>query len=63
MRTTPEAIAARARELCSESEEHHAKTWFCMTCKLLEQRLTPTYDVLAPLLNDVGAVHLTRWPD
>lgn len=47
-------FAARARALCSESDEHHDQVWFCTTCHLLEQRLTT--DVLADLLDDANLV-------
>ncbi|RIT58862.1 hypothetical protein D2E90_20780 [Mycobacteroides abscessus] len=50
----PCAISHRARQLRSESDEHHARVWFCMTCKMLEHRLMPVTDVLAALLNDAG---------
>lgn len=50
----PCAISHRARELCSESDEHHARVWFCMTCKMLEQRLMPLSEVLASVLEDAG---------
>ncbi len=36
-------FAKRARELCPESDEHHDEVWFCTTCRLLEQRLTPIH--------------------
>lgn len=45
-------FAAQARELCPESDEHHAAVWFCQTCRLLEMRLTPITDVLGDLLKD-----------
>lgn len=50
----PCAISHRARQLCSESDEHHDRVWFCMTCKAIESRLMPVADVLAPLLKDAG---------
>lgn len=34
----------RARELCWESDEHHARVWFCMSCHALAQRLRPMWD-------------------
>lgn len=37
----PCPISHQARQLCSESDEHHDRVWFCMTCKTLEQRLMP----------------------
>lgn len=57
----PCAISHRARQLCSESDEHHARVWFCMTCKMLEQRLMPISEVLADLLAD-AEVTVESWP-
>lgn len=45
-------FAAQTRELCPESDEHHEKVWFCLTCKALESRLTPISEALADLLAD-----------
>lgn len=57
----PAAISHRARQLCSESDEHHERVWFCMTCKMLEQRLMPISDVLASVLEDAGpAITVSR---
>jgi hypothetical protein len=44
--------AAQARSLCPESDEHHDRVWFCMTCKMLERRLTPISEVLRDVLWD-----------
>ncbi|WP_234821250.1 hypothetical protein [Mycobacteroides abscessus] len=57
----PCSISHRARQLCAESEEHHDRVWFCMTCKMLEQRLMPIGEVLADLLADVE-VTVESWP-
>jgi hypothetical protein len=45
-------FAKRARELCPESDEHHDQVWFCMTCRMLELRLTPVTTLLADVLED-----------
>ncbi len=59
----PSAISHQAREHCSESDEHHARVWFCMTCKALEQRLMPVDAVLASVLADADlTITLWRWP-
>lgn len=50
--THPRPFAERARELCSESDEHHDRVWFCQTCRMLEQRLTPIADALREVLDD-----------
>lgn len=51
-------FAAQARQLCPESEEHHAKVWCCETCSLLEMRLTPVTHLIGDLLEDVD-LHVT----
>lgn len=56
----PCAISHRARQLCSESDEHHDRVWFCMTCKMLEQRLMPIDAVLASALGDADLT-ITLW--
>ena len=48
----PPGISHQARQLCSESDEHHDKVWFCMTCKMLEQRLMPISGALKALLEE-----------
>ncbi|WP_301119609.1 hypothetical protein [Mycolicibacterium fortuitum] len=58
----PRPFAARARELCSESDEHHDQVWFCTTCRLLEQRLTPISDVLADALKDAALSVTVKGP-
>lgn len=52
----PASISHQARERCPESDEHHDRVWFCMTCKAIEQRLMPIDEVLAP---DLSAADLT----
>lgn len=37
----PRPFAEQARALCTELQEHHDTVWFCLSCRLLEQRLTP----------------------
>lgn len=56
-------VSWRTRQLCSESDEHHERVWFCMTCKALEQRLAPVSETLAELLQSADlSVTITRWP-
>lgn len=52
----PRPFAAQARQLCPESDEHHAKVWFCRTCRMLESRLTPLHDIpgMAEVLTDAN---------
>lgn len=57
----PRGYAAQARELCPESDEYHERVWFCGTCRLLEQRLTPVSDVLADALRDAGLTLTYDW--
>lgn len=44
--------AAQARQMCPESDEHHDRVWFCLTCRGLETRLTPVSEFLAELLSE-----------
>ena len=62
MKKNPRPFAARARELCSESDEHHDQVWFCTTCHLLEQRLTPITDALAGVLEDANLTITVKGP-
>lgn len=62
MKKKPRPFAARARELCSESDEHHDQVWFCTTCHLLEQRLTPITDALAGVLEDANLSITVKGP-
>lgn len=39
--------AAQARQMCPETDEHHDRVWFCLTCRGLETRLTPVSEFLA----------------
>lgn len=56
-------VSWRTRQLCSESDEHHERVWFCMTCMALEQRLAPVSETLAELLQSADlSVTITRWP-
>jgi len=57
---TGRPFAARARQLCTETDEHHARVWFCETCHLIERRLTPITDVLGDLLDD-PTLRITVW--
>lgn len=57
----PSAISHQARQCCPESDEHHGRVWFCMTCKALEQRLMPIEAILGDLVTDLS-VTITRWP-
>lgn len=43
-------IAAQARSLCSESDEHHERVWFCMTCMALRERLKPINEAITKAL-------------
>lgn len=45
-------FSAQSRELCPESDEHHANVWFCLTCRLIEQRLQPITKALKGVLDD-----------
>jgi transcriptional regulator with XRE-family HTH domain len=50
--SNPRPYAAAARALCPESDPHHDRVWFCTTCRMLEQRLTPISDLLRGVLAD-----------
>jgi hypothetical protein len=54
MTESPRPFAAQARQLCRESDEHHEKVWFCETCRMLEQRLTPIHMLpgIAEIMDD-----------
>lgn len=54
------AISHQARELCSESDEHHDRVWLCMTCKALEFRLMPIGELLKGITD--LSVTVRRWP-
>ncbi len=54
-------FAARARELCPESDEHHLRVWSCMTCQMLERRMMPISDVLADALDDADLSITVDW--
>ncbi|MCV7255669.1 hypothetical protein H7J86_26240 [Mycobacterium hackensackense] len=56
---TGRPFAAQARRLCPESDEHHARVWFCETCRLLEMRLTPITTIMRDLLDD-DALRITN---
>ena len=58
----PSAVwSARARELCPESDEHHERVWFCMTCRTLAFRLQPISEVLADVLADADISITFDW--
>lgn len=59
--TDNSAFAAQARNLCPESDEHHDRVWFCMTCYALRKRLEPISDVLRDVLHDAQLT--LRLPD
>ncbi|SHX32226.1 Uncharacterised protein [Mycobacteroides abscessus subsp. bolletii] len=54
------AISRQARELCSESDEHHDRVWFCMTCKALELRLASVSEFVKGITD--LSVTVRRWP-
>lgn len=56
MSDNPRPFAAQARTLCPESDEHHARVWFCTTCRMIETRLTPLHMLpgMAELLADAN---------
>lgn len=57
---------AKARELCPESDDHHVRVWFCMTCRGIAQRLQPVSEVVADVLADADLTltvdALNCWP-
>ncbi len=59
----PRPYAKAARDLCPESDEHHAKTWFCTTCRMLESRLTPLHEIpgMAEALADADVSITVDW--
>lgn len=56
MSDNPRPFLAQARRLCPETDEHHDRVWFCMTCRMFEQRLTPITVLLADLLFDASLI-------
>lgn len=55
------AFAARARELCPESDEHHDRVIFCTTCHLIARRLQPVHETLRDVLDDAGLTIQFDW--
>lgn len=49
---TDRPFAAQARQMCPESDDHHDRVWFCLTCRALESRLTPITEALKDVLAD-----------
>jgi hypothetical protein len=55
------SFAAQARSLCPESDEHHDRVWFCLTCRMLEQRIQPVSEVLRDVLADADLTLQVNW--
>lgn len=55
------SFAAQARSRCPESPEQHDRVWFCLTCRLLELRLTPVSEVLRDVLADADLTLQVNW--
>lgn len=50
------------RDLCPESDEHHDSVWFCLTCRMIEQRLRPVSEVLKDVLMGADLTVEYEWP-
>lgn len=51
------------RDLCPESDEHHDSVWFCLTCRMIEQRLRPIAEILKDDLADADLTMEFKWND